>query len=163
MEFDPVLIQSVLAVEKAAFSQEDSWNQSQIQGELEAEDSLILAISPDGSVFDTEPYRLKSGLPAAAGYIAARILLPDNTIDILRVAVLPDFQCRGFGKKLLESVESEGSVFMDFPVFCLLEVSSRNESALHLYKKQGYETLHIRKKYYKDGSDALIMRKTLLK
>ena len=49
-------------------------------------------------------------------------------------------------------------------VFCtniLLEVSSLNESAVNLYKKFNFEQIRVRKAYYKNGSDALIMERKL--
>lgn len=43
----------------------------------------------------------------------------------------------------------------------LLEVSKDNIAATSLYFKKGFQTINIRKKYYKDGSDALVMEKRL--
>lgn len=42
----------------------------------------------------------------------------------------------------------------------ILEVSNKNEKAIKLYNKFGFETISIRKKYYKD-SDAYIMKKVI--
>lgn len=42
-----------------------------------------------------------------------------------------------------------------------LEVSDKNIHALHLYQKLGFEKVHVRKKYYKDLSDAWVMMKEL--
>lgn len=39
-----------------------------------------------------------------------------------------------------------------------LEVSASNERARRLYLKQGFVEVGRRKKYYRDGSDALLMR-----
>ena len=44
----------------------------------------------------------------------------------------------------------------------LLEVSNNNEAAINLYDKFGFKTINVRKKYYKDGSDALIMERMVL-
>ena len=44
----------------------------------------------------------------------------------------------------------------------LLEVSSNNQAAINLYDKFGFKTINVRKKYYKDGSDALIMERMVL-
>lgn len=38
-----------------------------------------------------------------------------------------------------------------------LEVNSKNLGAIHLYKKLGFETIRVRKKYYHGIDDALIM------
>ena len=42
-----------------------------------------------------------------------------------------------------------------------LEVNERNSTAIHLYKKHGFETVGIRKKYYDNKFDAYIMTKYL--
>jgi ribosomal-protein-alanine N-acetyltransferase len=36
-----------------------------------------------------------------------------------------------------------------------------NEPAKSLYQKQGYKEVTVRKRYYPDGEDALIMQKNL--
>ena len=43
----------------------------------------------------------------------------------------------------------------------LLEVSSENKVAINMYQKFGFETINIRKKYYKDQTDALIMERMI--
>jgi ribosomal-protein-alanine N-acetyltransferase len=43
----------------------------------------------------------------------------------------------------------------------LLEVSSDNPRAQKLYRRYGFEHIHTRRRYYRDGSDGLIMRLTL--
>ena len=42
-----------------------------------------------------------------------------------------------------------------------LEVASDNVPALKLYEKLGFERIGLRKKYYKSGADALVMRRIL--
>lgn len=43
-----------------------------------------------------------------------------------------------------------------------LEVRASNESAQALYFKWGFDKLSVRKKYYQDGEDALVLQKELL-
>ena len=43
-----------------------------------------------------------------------------------------------------------------------LEVRSSNISAIALYEKKGYTKISVRKKYYADGEDALVMVKELI-
>ncbi|WP_372774884.1 GNAT family N-acetyltransferase [Mangrovibacterium sp.] len=45
--------------------------------------------------------------------------------------------------------------------FLTLEVSEHNEAAVKLYLKQGFEVFGERRAYYKDGSKALLMRKSV--
>ena len=42
-----------------------------------------------------------------------------------------------------------------------LEVSTANKAALRLYKTCGFDTEGRRKAYYRDGSDALVLRRNL--
>ena len=39
-----------------------------------------------------------------------------------------------------------------------LEVSEKNTAALALYEKSGFREIARRRKYYKDGSDAVVMK-----
>ena len=43
----------------------------------------------------------------------------------------------------------------------ILEVSSTNEIAINLYEKFGFKTINIRKKYYNNQTDALIMERVI--
>lgn len=43
----------------------------------------------------------------------------------------------------------------------LLEVGAKNYPALSLYEKFSFQEVSVRKKYYKNGEDAIIMEKTL--
>ena len=45
----------------------------------------------------------------------------------------------------------------------ILEVSETNDAAINFYNHFNFFTVGIRKKYYKDGSDALLKEKILLK
>ena len=40
----------------------------------------------------------------------------------------------------------------------LLEVRADNPRAQQLYHRYGFEQIHVRRRYYRDGVDALIMR-----
>ena len=74
-----------------------------------------------------------------------------EVINIVDVFVYENYRNKGVGSKLLsyliKNVEAEK--FM-------LEVNEHNIYAIKLYKNFGFKTIHVRKKYYKDG-DALIM------
>jgi len=43
----------------------------------------------------------------------------------------------------------------------ILEVSEKNTPALRLYEKVGFKRVGMRKNYYPDGSNALLMEVTL--
>lgn len=75
--------------------------------------------------------------------------------DINNIAVKKEFRGMGFGKMLMnaliEDAKSQNIKAMT------LEVRVTNESAIALYKKLGFKEAGIRKNYYSDKEDALIM------
>ena len=75
--------------------------------------------------------------------------------DINNIAVKKEYRGKGFGKMLMnaliEDAKSQNVKAMT------LEVRVTNESAIALYKKLGFKEAGIRKKYYSDNEDALIM------
>ena len=44
----------------------------------------------------------------------------------------------------------------------LLEVSEGNEAAVAFYAAHGFTRIDVRPRYYRDGSDALVLRRTLV-
>ncbi|BDQ32652.1 ribosomal protein S18-alanine N-acetyltransferase [Pseudodesulfovibrio portus] len=90
-----------------------------------------------------------------AGYIAFSII--EDEMEILNLAVHPDFRRQGLGEKLLKEsfrVCNENNVRKSF-----LDVKVSNEPALGLYRKFGYKKIGVRKKYYPDTrEDALLFR-----
>jgi len=75
-------------------------------------------------------------------------------IAILRVD--PGYQRRGIGLGLLDACEER----VKFP-HIKLTVRISNDAAISLYKRAGYRTVDIWKKYYSDGEDGLVMEKIL--
>ncbi len=79
--------------------------------------------------------------------------------DLLIIAVLPEYRGNGIGKtllkRLLSGAKRRGARRM------LLEVRESNVVAQELYRSQGFEFLSVRKKYYPDGENALVMAKKL--
>ena len=80
----------------------------------------------------------------------------DNEINLLNVAVDRQFQNRGIGKKLinhyLDRIPGNCSVF--------LEVNKSNIIARKIYADLNFKNIGMRKNYYYDGEDALIMKYT---
>jgi ribosomal-protein-alanine N-acetyltransferase len=76
--------------------------------------------------------------------------------EILTVAVLPEHRRRGVASALMEACESwwrERDAMAGW-----LDVRSDNHQALALYQGRGWQVAHVRKAYYSDGCDALVMR-----
>tara|TARA_Y100001968_G_C19233370_1_gene655610 strand:+ start:224 stop:733 length:510 start_codon:yes stop_codon:yes gene_type:complete len=77
-----------------------------------------------------------------------------ETLEINAIAVNPNEQKKGYGEKvlmfLLKKAKYSGAKK------AILEVKSSNFAAKSLYKKFGFKIIATRKKYYKDGIDALV-------
>ena len=93
-----------------------------------------------------------------AGYICGTALFEDG--EIPKVAVLPDFRRKGYGKKLVDTVIADLQTRGVERIF--LEVREKNLPAVALYQGCGFVTVRIRKQYYPDGENALEMKKELL-
>ena len=77
--------------------------------------------------------------------------------EILDIAVLVEYQNNKIGQKLLNCFLST----LDKNDRCFLEVSSENKRAIQFYYKNEFKKESIRSNYYKDGSDAFILKRTL--
>jgi ribosomal-protein-alanine N-acetyltransferase len=88
------------------------------------------------------------------GYAGLFALGPDA--DVQTIAVRADRQGTGTGARLLQELlagaASRGAGHI------LLEVRSDNLRALRLYERHGFEQISVRRRYYPDGGDALVMR-----
>lgn len=89
------------------------------------------------------------------GFIISQII--EDETEIFMIYIKPEFRGLGFGKKLLqglfESLKIQDTIF--------LEVSSENKIAHGFYEFMGFKEYNRRKKYYKDNSDAILMRYTI--
>jgi ribosomal-protein-alanine N-acetyltransferase len=79
--------------------------------------------------------------------------------EILSIAVAPDRRRRGMGKALLDEVLVSAAAEGMRALF--LEVDAGNEPARSLYDRAGFRKVGLRKKYYRNGADALVLRKDL--
>ena len=91
------------------------------------------------------------------GYIG--MWITDN-VEIINLYVDEEYQGMGFGSMIMDFVIDicEQSNIQNLS----LEVRSSNISAIALYEKKGYKKISVRKKYYADGEDALVMVKELI-
>lgn len=90
------------------------------------------------------------------GFIAGDPRPSQGTAWIATIGVDPGYQRRGVGLELLRACEEQ----LKLPRV-KLTVRISNDSAISLYKKAGYRTIDIWKKYYNDGEDGLVMEKIL--
>ncbi len=97
-----------------------------------------------------------------AGYVMA-IGISEKSADIESICVSPEFQGKGIGKALLHVIEDamRNHGFTE----SILEVRVFNESALSMYRKEGYTITHRLENFYqgemRGSRDAFRMKKTL--
>ena len=138
MTFDDIA--AVDALERALFPV-DAWPLQMFHDELNQTDTraYYVAEDPGGRVL---------------GYAGLMCVLP--IADVQTIAVAADAEGAGIGSALLttliEEARTRGAEDM------LLEVRADNPRAQRLYRWFGFEQIHIRPHYYRDGADALIMR-----
>lgn len=83
-----------------------------------------------------------------------------DELQIMNVATHPDHRRQGVGRTLLErvlAIAGEGGVFTAW-----LEVGAGNRPARALYDLLGFAPAALRRGYYADGDDAVIMRRMLV-
>lgn len=90
-----------------------------------------------------------------AGYILTQWVLDE--IHILNVAVDKSARRAGVGSYLLDFLFERAVQRKMKDVF--LEVRESNEAARALYSRYGFAELGIRKSYYQDGENALVMHR----
>ena len=133
-------IPAVDALEKAMFPV-DAWPTEMFYDELRQRDTraYYVAEASDGTVI---------------GYAGLMCVLP--IADVQTIAVDAAHEGAGTGSRLLATLIDEAKVRGADDV--LLEVRADNPRAQRLYLWFGFEQIHVRPRYYRDGADALIMR-----
>jgi ribosomal-protein-alanine N-acetyltransferase len=76
--------------------------------------------------------------------------------DIQTMVIKPEFQKKGYGKKLLDALLEK--VYENKSKRVFLEVVAENKPAISLYLSRKFEQIAQRSNYYPDGSDAVIMQ-----
>jgi ribosomal-protein-alanine N-acetyltransferase len=75
--------------------------------------------------------------------------------QIMKIAVLPDWQQRGLGRRLMKAMMDHA--LLNGCTEMTLEVKQKNHQALKLYRHLGFEMIGKREQYYPDGSNAYLM------
>jgi len=132
---------ALAALEAAAFA--DPWSAEMLAAELANAGSLVLVLAAPGA--------------ALLGYACFRH--GGGEAELLRVAVEPAVRGRGLARRLIaagcERLRAAGVAC------CHLEVRPGNEAALAVYRALGFTLAGRRRAYYRDGSDALVLRRDL--
>lgn len=92
------------------------------------------------------------------GYLSCWMV--EETVDIINVVIDKNYQHQGYGQALFSEMEKVAKDNNCTEI--MLEVKENNIQAINFYQRQGYEQISIRKHYYQDQTNALIMKKVIL-
>ncbi len=126
----------VMRIERRVF--QPGWSEEAFRRDLRNPAALYLILRMDGKI---------------VGYAGGWFIVDE--FHITNIAVEPEYQQQGFGRRLLHrllATARERGMRR-----ATLEVRANNTPAQNLYKKFGFRPVGIRKRYYDDGEDALIM------
>ena len=133
-------VPAVTALERELFGP-DAWSEKSVAEELTGERRTALV----------------AGADAVVGYGVT--LLAGDVVDLQRIGVAPAARRTGVAAGLLAALQQHareaGADRM------LLEVSAANSGALAFYAAAGFVEIDRRPRYYRDGTDAVVLRATL--
>lgn len=132
----------VLTALEAALFGDDAWSDASVRGELGGPGRHAVVAVEGVEV---------------VGY--AVTMRGGDLADLQRIAVHRDHQRKGIARALLEEVLRQAHG--DGADRVLLEVSAVNAAALAFYAAAGFVEIDRRRRYYRDGSDAVVMRRSL--
>ncbi|WP_415856683.1 ribosomal protein S18-alanine N-acetyltransferase [Sinomonas sp. G460-2] len=103
-------------------------------------------------------YVAEEAAPGGARRIVAYagVMCVPPIADVQTIAVVPEREGRGIGSAVLTELIAEARRRGARDV--LLEVRADNPRAQALYRRFGFAQIHTRRRYYRDGVDALIMQ-----
>jgi len=127
-----------------AYSQ-NPWSRASIASELYNANAIFLVLqTPENQII---------------GFACSSLILDE--VHILETVVCPDFRNGGLGYMLINRLLTEAAD-KDAARACL-EARLSNRPAIRVYEKCGFEKDAVRKKYYQNGEDAVLMSKTISK
>lgn len=131
-------IREIMELERLCFAYH--WTEEQFRLGLERGAYHILGLRLDGRM---------------VGYAAFSVI--QDEMEIMNLAVHPEFRRRGFGARLLDAVLRHSRAAGAQQGF--LDVKESNIPAIDLYRKFGFNQIGVRKRYYPDTrEDALLFR-----
>lgn len=135
-------LNQLLVIEKICFNKIDAYSKDDFLREFD--------LHPRGFVVATIQGQL-------VGYVLGYVESGEGEID--SIAVDPDFQEIGVGRRLLVIIEES---FRTAGVeYCHLQVRERNTNALEFYRGNGFRSEKLLNGYYSDGENAFELRRRL--
>jgi ribosomal-protein-alanine N-acetyltransferase len=119
---------------------------------------------PAGEAWDASVMAAELSQPGVFGFLAeagGMILcrVAADEAEILTLAVLQAARRRGIGRALVDAAASYA--LSQGAARFFLEVSTSNQPAQALYRSAGFAQVGIRRRYYPDGADALVLSRGL--
>ena len=114
----------------------------------------------------TEDYNLLTSNNMYYGYVLEEndniigflsFIFDGENIDILYFLIDKAYEGKGYGTKLLN--DTLNLIFKDCAKSCTLDVRKSNLRAINVYNKLGFKEIYVRKAYYNDGEDDIVMKK----
>ncbi|MDD2876165.1 MAG: GNAT family N-acetyltransferase [Acidiphilium sp.] len=91
------------------------------------------------------------------GMVIARAVADEA--EVLTIGVVPALRRQGIARGLIEAVAAESAGRGARTLF--LEVAAENQAALALYRAAHFHEAGVRRNYYGDDRDALLLRRAL--
>jgi len=141
-------LDSVIRIEELSF--QCPWTRDQFSAELvraPVSRCLVAVIEEDGDCTSE----------SVAGFIMAWLVVDE--LHVTNLAVAPKARRCGVAAALLERSIQDATELG--AVWCQLEVRASNTAAIGLYGGFGFKPLGVRKRYYHNGEDAVVMGREL--
>lgn len=140
----PTDLDEIMEIERSSFS--SPWSRQVFVEEFDRSFSFLVVLRDDG--------------PAQASK-AGRVLafinywVVHDEIHVLNIATHPNARRRGLARRLLDHAIQTGLSCAASLV--TLEVRRSNTAAGEMYKGFGFKVVGVRKRYYEDAEDAIVM------
>ncbi len=129
-----------VAVLEAELFGPDAWDDAALRAELDGPGRRFVVAAEE----------------AVIGYAVSRSI--GDVVDLQRIGVSPHQQRSGLATSLLDDLLAHPGDADRM----MLEVSAANHAAIAFYLRQGFAELSRRPRYYRDGSDALVLSRALI-
>ncbi len=127
---------------------DEFWSENVLKSEIENPSAKFFSLKKNNEVI------------GFGGYI-----ITPQDIQITNIVIKKDQRNKGYGdyffREILRNAENDLRQMDINPKSISLEVNSTNSSAISLYMKNGFEKIGVRKRYYNNTFDAIIMTKNL--